>query len=97
MQQLPKKQGFRGVQNTNGRTPGAINVITREVRKSYQNLIENNMERLQDDLDRLDPKDRLKILIELSKFIIPTMKSVEVYDESENRYKPLVINFDEWK
>lgn len=97
MERLPKKQGFRGVQNTKGRTPGAVNIITREVRKSYQNLIENNMDKLQDDLDRLEPKDRLKILIELSKFVVPQLRAIELTDETENKYKPLVINFQDWQ
>jgi len=98
MNNLPKKvTGFRGVQNTKGRTPGAVNIITKEVRKSFQQLLENNMDRLQDDLDKLEPKDRLKIIIELSKFIVPTLKAVDLTDNTEGQYKPIVINMTEWK
>ncbi|MEH6746395.1 MAG: hypothetical protein V7670_06125 [Maribacter arcticus] len=33
---------------------------------------------MQDDIIALEPKDRLKVLLELAKFVIPTLKATEL-------------------
>lgn len=61
-----------------GRKKGSPNKTTLEIRNAFQILIENNLSQLQNDLDYLQPFERLKILIELSKFLLPQIKSVEM-------------------
>ena len=39
--------------------------------------MENNLERMQNDFDQLEPKERFKYLFEMSKFILPSLKSIE--------------------
>jgi hypothetical protein len=60
-----------------GRKQGSINKTTLSIRENYQKLIENNIDLLDADLKALSPRDRIKALIELSKFIIPTLKQVD--------------------
>ena len=36
------------------------------------------MDRIQSDLDTLEPKDRIRTLLEISKFIIPNLKAVDI-------------------
>ena len=86
---------FRGTPNTKGRTPGAAGVVTQEVKKAFSKLIENNLDQLQNDLDQLEPLHRIKIIIQLSEFIIPKMKSIEVAAEIESvsNVQPLIIHF----
>ena len=36
------------------------------------------IDRIQSDLDTLEPKDRIRTLLEISKFIIPNLKAVDI-------------------
>tara|TARA_R110000782_G_scaffold146116_5_gene238848 strand:- start:75 stop:383 length:309 start_codon:yes stop_codon:yes gene_type:complete len=67
---------------TGGRTKGAINKTTTEIREHYQKLVSNNLELLDKDLKSLEPLQRLKMIIELSKFVVPTLKQQDVTLES---------------
>ena len=78
-----------------GRTKGATNKDTAEIRSSFQYLIENNLEQLKSDLKELKPFERIKVILELSKFVLPTLKAVEFKgEESENGFKPISININ---
>lgn len=66
-----------------GRKKGSPNKTTLEIRNAFQILIENNLCQLQNDLDYLQPFERIKVLIEFSKFILPQIKSVEMAIEVE--------------
>jgi hypothetical protein len=61
-----------------GRKKGSKNRSTEEVRTAFQTLVENQLNQLEKDLMQLEPKDRLRIVIDLSKFILPTLKSTEL-------------------
>ena len=67
-----------------GTRKGVPNRINHEVRKSFQLLVENNLERLQSDLDELEPKDRIKIILDMAKFILPTLQAVSIDDLRED-------------
>ena len=77
-----------------GRTKGAKNKVTQKIRENFLYFIEHNLEDMQSDFDQLEPKDRFKILLDMAKFIIPTLKAVEfgnVLDElSESDFKILI-------
>ena len=68
-------------QKFGGRSKGTPNKTTSEIREIYKELLENNIERLQDDIDSLDPFNRIKVLLELSRFVIPTLKQSELTKE----------------
>ncbi|MHB1107094.1 MAG: hypothetical protein ACYCZ2_12090 [Lutibacter sp.] len=68
---------------TGGRTKGALNKSTAEIREHYQNLVSDNLEQLKNDLKELEPLQRLKIIIELSKFIVPTLKAQDLIISNE--------------
>ena len=83
---------------TGGRTKGAVNKTTTEIREHYQKLVSDNLEQLDSDLKSLEPLQRLKMIIELSKFIVPTLKATELsLDRENNNFQPIVINMNEWK
>jgi len=83
---------------TGGRTKGAVNKTTTEIREHYQKLVSDNLEQLDSDLKSLEPLQRLKMIIELSKFIVPTLKATELsLDGENNNFQPIVINMNEWK
>lgn len=73
---------------------GVPNRATSEVRKAFQLLVEANLPQMQSDLDSLEPKDRLKFMLDLAKFILPTLQAVSVDDlreEAEQGFNTLII------
>lgn len=83
--------GFKGTRNENGRPKGTPNKDTAQIRNSFQLLIENNLEQIKQDLQDLEPKDRIRVILELAKFVIPLLKSTELTANAENGFKPIVI------
>ncbi|MBK0383558.1 hypothetical protein I5M32_11375 [Pedobacter sp. SD-b] len=78
-------------QKFGGRTKGTTNKDTAEIRNSFQLLIENNLKQLEQDLKALEPKDRVKAIIDLSKFVIPIMKATELNDVSGLSVEPITF------
>ena len=60
-----------------GRKLGSVNKATISIKDNFQNLIENNLELLDADLKSLSSKDRLRTIIDLARFLVPTLKQVE--------------------
>ena len=74
---------------------GVPNRTTNEVRKAFQQLVESNLPQMQTDLDSLEPRDRLKFMLDLSKLILPQLQSISIDDlrEKEIRgFNVLTIN-----
>ena len=79
-------------ENQAGRKKGVRNRSTSEIRDSFQILLEENLEQLREDIRSLEPKERVKFMLDLATFIIPKMKSIQVNDTSEDTIE---INFNE--
>lgn len=78
---MPQPKGKTG--NPNGRPKGSINKSTQIIRMAYAELLEKNLKKMQKDLDSIEkPETRLKILIEMSKYVVPALSSVNI-DASE--------------
>jgi hypothetical protein len=60
-----------------GRKVGSLNVSTATIKNNLQMLVENNLDTLDADLKALSPKDRIKAITDLCKFILPTLKQVD--------------------
>jgi len=78
-----------------GTRKGIPNKATSEVRKAFQLLVEANLPQMQSDLDSLEPRDRLKFILDIAKFILPTLQAVSVDDLRENEaegFNVLTIN-----
>jgi len=73
-----------------GRTTGAVGKVTSKVKEAFNTLLENNLERLQDDLDSLDPKDRLKIILELASYTTPKLRAIELQADIHNDNEDLL-------
>jgi hypothetical protein len=67
-----------------GRPKGAANKSTEIVKKAVGKLLESNIDAVQSDLDKMQPRDRVNALLQFLKFHIPTQKAVEVTDISED-------------
>ncbi len=47
------------------------------IRERFQSILNENLEQLTKDLQTLEPKDRIKFLLDISRFVLPTLKSIE--------------------
>jgi len=79
-----------------GRQRGTANKATARLREAFTDLLEGNMGRLQELLDKVaekNPQKALELLLKLSEFAIPKLRAIEVNNESEEAlYTSLDIN-----
>jgi len=75
-----------------GRKAGSLNRATKDIRDAFTLLIENNIDTLQKDLDSLEPKERVKLLLDMAQFVVPKMKSVDL---KADKTETITINFNE--
>ena len=87
---MPFTKGDTNI-NRSGRKSGSTNKTTTEIRKKYLELIENNFEQLENDLKNLKASERVKAIIELSKFILPTLKATEMSLNNETKFQAIEI------
>lgn len=81
---MPQPKGKTG--NPNGRPKGSINKSTQKIRLAYAKLLEENVDKIQKDLDAIEkPEVRLKLLIDMSKFVVPALSSVNIEASEEAR------------
>ena len=85
---------FKG-QRQNGRAVGCKNKTTTQLRETFKNLLENNIEQVQADLDSLEPKDRIMFLLKLTSFVIPSLRSIEVNEMNIKDIEPIIIQINE--
>lgn len=72
-----KGQFSAGHSHSTGRPKGSKNKTTEKIRDTFLHFIEDNLERMQEDFNLLEPRDRFRYLFEMSKFILPSLKSIE--------------------
>lgn len=66
-----------------GRVAGTPNKDTKDIRAMFKSLVENNLSKLQTDIDKLKGPEKVKYTLEMAKFCIPTLKSVDYKGEVE--------------
>ena len=75
------KKGVSG--NPKGKPKGALNKTTKEMKEILNKALFGDAQSIIDDLDQLDPKDRLMIKAKFAPFILPSMKAVEAKISTE--------------
>lgn len=75
-----------------GRTKGSKNKVNQPIRNKFLELLETNMVKFQQDLDELEPRDRIKLLLDMASYVIPKLKAVEHTDRELNDRK-VVVSF----
>ncbi len=84
--------GFKGTRNVNGRPKGAVNKTTTNAKAVIQSLINSEVQKIPDLLDKLSAKDRLEITIKLMNFVIPKQTQIEIEANEIDRFRPITIN-----
>jgi len=67
---------------TGGRERGTPNKTTQELREMIENFINENFDVIKQDFTKLDPKDRMKIYVDILQFILPKVQAIHM-DTSE--------------
>jgi hypothetical protein len=57
-----------------GREAGTPNRLTKELRAALKNILHQEIELLPDHFDKLEPKDRLELLVKLLPFALPKVE-----------------------
>ena len=86
-----RDENGRFAEGNEGRPKGSVNKSSNEIRETFQLLLENNIEKIQEDLNELEPKDRIKLLLDLSNYILPKLRTTEYKGEAQN----ITIDFSE--
>lgn len=65
---------------TGGRKPGSLNKTTKVSREMIVGVLEKYQESgmMSEDLEALEPKDRIDIMVKLMNFVLPKMQSTQV-------------------
>jgi hypothetical protein len=85
---MPFKKGQSG--NLKGKPKGAVNKTTNEIREAVNEIISGNIETLRADLISLEPKERVKFLIDLMAFSLPKLQAIAVKDYTEKQEQQLI-------
>ena len=70
-------------------TPNKVNAQSKEV---IQNLVNSEVLKIPDLLDKLKPKDRLEIIIKLIGVVVPKQTKIELETDLPDRLTPVVVN-----
>jgi len=57
-----------------GREAGTPNKLTKELRAALKNILHQEIELLPDHFNKLEPKDRLELLVKLLPFALPKVE-----------------------
>lgn len=68
----------KGTPKTGGRKKGTPNKVTTTQREWLARLIDNNRERIEQDINLLEPKDRLMMLERLMQYVLPKQHSTRM-------------------
>jgi len=79
--------------NPQGRPSGTINRASQDLREHISNLLEDRYEQLLADLDMLEPKDRVKVYVDLLQYSIPKLQSTPMLHDQGELTGPTQINF----
>lgn len=66
---------------TGGRDLGTPNKTTASLKEKIDLIIENNIDLFQQDLEALEPKERLTLIIKLFEFVLPKQKEMKLQGE----------------
>jgi len=86
---------FKGVRNENGRPLGSKNKSTVLIKNTIASILDDNVELFKEKLLQLNDKDFVRAYMDLAKYVIPTMKAVEVNDVSEDNVPAWIDNYNE--
>jgi hypothetical protein len=71
--------------NRKGRPKGSENKVNKPIRECITSLVEKNMDKFQDVYDSLEPKMKMKVLIDLIGLVLPKYAPIPFPNEADER------------
>ncbi len=68
----------KGTIKTGGREPGTPNKISGDLRLKIQSILNENIDKVQDDLNSLPAKDRLQVIEKLLSYVLPKLQAQSI-------------------
>ncbi|MBV8038874.1 hypothetical protein HF895_05080 [Bacteroides sp. AN502] len=68
----------KGTPKTGGRVKGTPNKVTYSLKEWITSLIDKQRTQIEQDLQRLEPKDRLQVIEKLMQYVIPKQAAQQV-------------------
>ena len=81
------------IKNYKGRTPGATNKLQRETRELIHAFIDSKIEDINTIFDELTASEKMNAIIKLSRYILPTLRTIEILEEPT---EPKQIDLSLW-
>jgi len=76
------KKGISG--NLQGRPKGSLNKTTNDTREVFQNILDSNIHQLKEDLMSLEPRYRVKFLLDIAGFCLPKLSAMDLQARVDN-------------
>jgi hypothetical protein len=67
-----------GQEKSGGRQKGTPNKIKSELKDSINKIVTDNIDKLQDDLESLEPKDRISLILKFVEYVIPKEREQKI-------------------
>lgn len=77
-----KGPGKGKTNNPAGRPPGTPNKVTGELREMINDFLNDNIDKVKTDFLKLQPRDRVKLFIDLLQYSIPKFQSIHANIET---------------
>jgi len=75
----------KGHKHGKGRPAGSSNKASTKIRESFTKLLEDALPQLKKDFKDLEAKDRIRLYLDLSKYVVPQLKQTEINANVENK------------
>ena len=75
-----------------GRPAGSPNKVTIETREFFNLLLQSKLEQLNNDLEAMTPRWRVHYILELAKFVMPTLKAVDITANDQEEPRIFTVN-----
>lgn len=84
---MRKKNDGKG--RMGGRKAGTPNKVTGTVKEWIASIIDGNREQFEDDLEKLEPGERVRVISNLLQYVTPKMQSISPAEMLEAEYRKL--------
>ena len=84
---------YGGKRQGAGRPAGSENKLTKELRQHFETLLNNNVDKLQSLLDKVaedNPTKAIELILKVSEFVLPKLKSVELPEPPQEPQKIII-------